>query len=172
MKALIKKIAFRVIDRFVSFHKSYRDELIYKNFDIDRSVRFWELSVEGNVRIGEQTYLNDHCRIDSGKNSKVEVGAYCAIGRRVHITSKTHSMVRPTRSENCDVIEHEEKDTVIGAGVWIGDSVLVNKGVQIGDYAIIGANSVVNRDVKPFEIVGGVPARHIRFNEMHHKYSR
>ena len=53
-------------------------------------------------------------------------------------------------------------DTVIGNDVWIGQNAVILPGVQIGDGAIIGANSVVGRDVEPYSIVIGNPARLLR----------
>lgn len=53
-------------------------------------------------------------------------------------------------------------DIVIGSDVWIGYEAAVLSGVTIGDGAIIGARAVVTKDVPPYTIVGGVPARHIR----------
>lgn len=54
-------------------------------------------------------------------------------------------------------------DVVIGNDVWIADGAMILSGVTIGDGAIIGARAVVAKDVKPYEIVGGNPARHIRY---------
>lgn len=51
----------------------------------------------------------------------------------------------------------------IGNDVWIGDSVLIINGVKIGDGAIIAAGAVVNKDVPPYAVVGGVPARIIKY---------
>ncbi|MBI5204619.1 MAG: CatB-related O-acetyltransferase [Nitrospirae bacterium] len=51
---------------------------------------------------------------------------------------------------------------IIGNDVWIGDSVIILPGVQVGDGAIIGAGSVVTKNVPPYTIVGGVPAKKIR----------
>lgn len=51
----------------------------------------------------------------------------------------------------------------IGNDVWIGASVTIINGVKIGDGAIIAAGAVVTEDVKPYEIVGGIPAKHIKF---------
>ena len=53
--------------------------------------------------------------------------------------------------------------TRIGNDVWIGVNAIILQGITIGDGAIIGAGAVVTKDVKPYEIVGGNPARHIRF---------
>lgn len=53
-------------------------------------------------------------------------------------------------------------DTVVGNDVWIGQNVTVLPGVHIGDGAIIGANSLVSKDVPPYCIVGGNPCREIR----------
>ncbi len=50
-------------------------------------------------------------------------------------------------------------DTVIGNDVWIGNSVTIMPGVKIGDGAIIGTNAVVTKDVAPYSIVGGNPAK-------------
>jgi serine acetyltransferase len=52
---------------------------------------------------------------------------------------------------------------VMGNDVWIGEDVLIILGVQIGDCAVIAAGSVVTKNVDDYEIVGGNPARHIRY---------
>ena len=53
-------------------------------------------------------------------------------------------------------------DIVIGNDVWIGYEALILSGVTVGDGAIIGTRAVVTKDVPPYTIVGGVPAKHIR----------
>ncbi|MDE6773391.1 MAG: CatB-related O-acetyltransferase, partial [Treponemataceae bacterium] len=53
-------------------------------------------------------------------------------------------------------------DTVVGNDVWIGQNVTIMPGIRIGDGAIIGARAVVTKDVPPYTIVGGVPAKPIR----------
>ena len=57
----------------------------------------------------------------------------------------------------------KDRKIVIGNDVWIGTNVIILPGVHIGDGAVVGANAVVSHDVKPYEVVAGVPARHIRY---------
>ena len=56
----------------------------------------------------------------------------------------------------------DEYSIIIGNDVWIGDNVLIFEGIRIGDGAIIAAGAVVTKDVDPYAIVGGVPAKLIR----------
>ena len=64
-----------------------------------------------------------------------------------------------------DVFEHksEEERVILGNDVWVGSHVLINGGVHIGNGACIAAGAVVVKDVPPYAIVGGVPAKIIRY---------
>jgi acetyltransferase-like isoleucine patch superfamily enzyme len=166
LKNIIKKCILRVVD----LASQYKREVIYKKFNFSKTIVFDNVSFEGNIQIGDFTYINGGGRIDSGPNSKVVIGRHCAIGRYVHITSKTHGLERPTTDDTYSNILHTEADTFIGDEVWIGDGVFIGKGVRVGNNAIIGAHSVVLKDVAPFGIVVGSPAIHIRFNTVHYKY--
>ena len=57
---------------------------------------------------------------------------------------------------------HEKKKVVIGDDVWIGANAVILPGVTIGEGSVIAAGSIVNKDVEPFSIVGGVPAKVIK----------
>ncbi|MEI6155241.1 MAG: CatB-related O-acetyltransferase [Deltaproteobacteria bacterium] len=57
----------------------------------------------------------------------------------------------------------DKGDVIIGNDVWIGQGVTILSGVSIGDGAVIAAKSIVTKSVKPYEIVGGNPSKHIRF---------
>jgi acetyltransferase-like isoleucine patch superfamily enzyme len=58
---------------------------------------------------------------------------------------------------------NEYTEVKIGNDVWIGEDVIIPGGVTIGDGAVIASRAVVTRDVAPYSVVGGVPARHIKF---------
>ena len=64
-----------------------------------------------------------------------------------------------------DIVKsHESKgDTIIGDAVWLGMRSMIMAGVKIGEGAVIAANSVVTKDVEPYSIVGGSPAKHIKY---------
>lgn len=114
-----------------------------------------------------------------------KVGRYCSIAGNVrtvlgsHPTSgfvSTHPMffslikqngktyVSEQKFEECKYADEEKKyRVIIGNDVWIGESAVIMSGVTVGDGAIIAAGAVVTKDVPPYAIVGGVPARLIRY---------
>ncbi len=102
------------------------------------------------------------------------IGRYCSIGNEVAILSQHPANALTTSLAGYQVVFPPPfdiqpafkyppiKTTRIGNDVWIGARVMIKTGVRIGDGAIIGAGSVVTRDVPPFAIVGGTPAKLIR----------
>lgn len=93
----------------------------------------------------------------------VTIGNYCCFGPDVHIGGMQHSYwwysMSPILSDMCN----EPECTHIGNDVWIGAGCIIKQGITIGNGAIIGANSFVNKDVEPFSIVVGSPARLIKY---------
>ena len=159
--------SFKKISRiFNLFLKRRKLKIRFKN------VRLGKGFLDGDIIIGENTYINSGYRIVTGDKSKILIGKYCAIGRNFSCASRTHSFIRPTADEFNERHERIEEDIFIGNYVWIGDNVVIKQGIMIDDFAIIGANSVVTKNVEAFEIVGGVPAKHIRFNTEHYQYDK
>lgn len=126
--------------------------------------------------IGYASYIGEDCHMVA------EIGKYTCIASRVITVrgahpSKTWVSVHPafySEMKQCGMTYvdkekfNENKPPVkIGNDVWIGDSALLLDGIKIGDGAIIAAGAVVTKDVEPYTIVGGVPAKEIRkrFNE-------
>lgn len=133
-----------------------------------------------NHEIGEYTYGRPHVTFYEGHKGHLKIGKFCSIGPEVEIFingyHNTKSVSTYPFSIMCmhDIEEFKEidfdeksvpynKDVVIGNDVYIGERAIIMGGVTIGDGAIIAAGSVVTHDVKPYEIVGGNPAKHIRF---------
>jgi acetyltransferase-like isoleucine patch superfamily enzyme len=93
----------------------------------------------------------------------VEIGARTLVGYRAQILSANH-MIPNARAR---IFEggHEKRRVVIGADAWIGGSAVILPGVTVGEGAVVAAGSVVTRDVEPFTIVAGIPARFVRRRE-------
>jgi acetyltransferase-like isoleucine patch superfamily enzyme len=167
----IKNAFYELLHRLIEQAEEHRCKTIGRKMGFPASVSLYRATIIGhNISIGERTYLNEGCLLSGGVQSRLTIGADCAIGRYVHIAAKTHDLRRPTTGPEAPSLLEREADVQIGNCVWIGDKVYIGPGVTIGDHAIIGANSVVTKDIAPFEIVGGVPARHIRFNTENEKF--
>jgi len=101
-------------------------------------------------------------------HGQFRMGAYCAVGVGLHVITSNHDMSRAgvqiTMYRRFGFAEFREipSVTTIGNAVWIGDRVTVTAGCRVGDGAVLAAGAVVTRDVEPFTVVGGVPARMIR----------
>ncbi len=97
--------------------------------------------------------------------SFVSIGSNCRIGGADHTTSWVSTS--PVFNENKDHLSkkfsrHQFKNTAIGHDVWIGDCVLIKAGVEIGHGSVIGMGSVVKKNVPPYEIWAGNPAKFIK----------
>lgn len=110
-------------------------------------------------------------RTEIGNNSGIGVNAHfygkVIIGDNVMIAPDCVIYVRNHESSRLDIPmckqgSTEERPVVIGNDVWIGGRVIILPGVKIGDGAIVGAGSVVTRDVSEYDIVAGNPARVIK----------
>jgi acetyltransferase-like isoleucine patch superfamily enzyme len=114
---------------------------------------------EGDMRIADLVHISRGCVIVCGA-SALSIGDHTIIGEYTSIRNSNHGTARGQfireQSELCEPIH-------IGRDVWIGRGCAVLAGVTIGDGAVIGANSVVTRDVEPYAVVAGVPARLLRY---------
>jgi acetyltransferase-like isoleucine patch superfamily enzyme len=126
----------------------------------------------GNLIVGEYTYGNVNRR---GNMNNVIIGKFCSIAINVIVDSGFNHNTSWVSTYPFNVnwgtdTPHNatcKGDIIIGNDVWIGENVIIMGGLNIGNGAIIGAGAVVTKDVKPYTIVGGVPAKEIkkRFTE-------
>jgi maltose O-acetyltransferase len=122
------------------------------------------------VRPGARLEIGDHVFINYGASfcayKSIRVGNGCVLGTYVIILDNDeHDM---TKRE----LTPPAKPVVLEDDVWIGDRVIILKGVRIGRNAVIGAGSVVTRDIPPYTVAAGVPARVLRELQPSEAYER
>jgi lipopolysaccharide O-acetyltransferase len=111
------------------------------------------------IEIGDESVIQPFVHI--GAVERVRIGRGCLLASRVYITDHDHDFSDPSNSvvSNGRVIAAPVE---IGDYVWLGEAVIVLKGVSIGSRSIVGAGSVVTRDIPALTIAAGSPARVIR----------
>lgn len=123
------------------------------------------------VDIGDYSYLQTHGRIFN-----CSIGKFCSIAPSVTIAPGIHDISCVTTHPSLvqrdiplpkvlvtknNIVDF--KKVIIGHDVWIGEKAIILDGITIGNGAVIAAGAVVNQNVEPYSVVGGVPARHIKF---------
>lgn len=111
-----------------------------------------------NLYIGDNVYLNRNVFITA--RAKITIGDNVLIGPNTVMNSGNHLYSDP-KTPIC-LQGHISKEIIIEDDVWIGANTTILCGVKIGKGSVIAAGSVVNRDVPPYSVVAGVPARKVR----------
>jgi acetyltransferase-like isoleucine patch superfamily enzyme len=164
LKAFINKEKIKYFDQISSVSSFF-------NSTLGNHSRIYSFSRVSDAKIGNFTYISHQCIVNN-----CEIGNYCSIARGVKIGLGKHptnfistspifySLVNPLKkvvSQHQKFTEFER--TFIGSDVWIGVNAIINDGVKIGDGAIIGANAIVTKDIPPFAIAVGCPAKVIKY---------
>lgn len=164
-------------------------EKIYPRANDHQTVYLKNVITRNNIHVGDYTFYNDFVqdpRLFENNNvlyqypinhDQLWIGKYCSIacGAKFIFTSANHALGSLSTYPFAICFEEwglegreitkawdNKGDIVIGNDVWIGYEAVIMQGVHIGDGAIIGTRAVVTKDVAPYTIVGGVPARPIR----------
>lgn len=121
------------------------------------------------IEVGDFTY-GQPIVLQWDKTTRLKVGKFCSIGANVQIYLGGEHHTDTVTTYPFDVLiddkpTHSKGDVIIGNDVWIGENVTILSGVTIGDGAVIGAGAVVSNKVQPYEVVGGIPAGHIRWRD-------
>ncbi|MGM8891895.1 DapH/DapD/GlmU-related protein [Psychrobacter sp. 1Y1] len=185
MKLLVK------IKEHISKYKKLKEIKNNKCF-IDKNSKAYKNDFGGSNYIGRSSTVVD-CNVGFatyiGAGNfllNVKFGKFCSIGNNIKVVFSNHPInyvsTHPAfhrgkhpvmvKTELCFIDKgiplfnragNSEYSCIIGNDVWIGDNVTIMDGLSIGDGAIIAANAVITKNIEPYSIVGGIPAKHIRY---------
>lgn len=170
LRHIVQKISIETIYKNKNISIGYMSLVFGCKFGLFNKINSY-ISLS-NVEMGDFTYVSDYTQM-----SNTLIGKFCSIGpmvlsgvgthpTRLHVSTHPSFYSVLGQTTKTFVTENKFKETepiTIGNDVWVGARSIILDGVTIGDGAIIAAGSVVIRDVEPYSIVGGVPARLIRF---------
>jgi acetyltransferase-like isoleucine patch superfamily enzyme len=162
----------------------YRSARLTGTVSVEHPTALSSAAINGDCAIGAFTYLNPRVEITNSR-----LGRFCSIAPEVIINPGAHptdwlsthpftcdpsgvsagmsnvpeyhqlAHSEPARSHN----ENRRAGTDIGHDIWIGHRAIIMGGLKIGTGAVVAAGAVVTHDVEPYSIVGGIPARHIKY---------
>lgn len=116
-----------------------------------------EIWYPNNLKMGTWSIISEKCNVYSV--DKITIGDRVAISREAFLCAASHDITSPT-------MELTHAPITIGSDAWIGARAIVLPGVTIGEGAVVAAGAVVTKDVEPWAVVGGNPAKFIKWREL------
>ncbi len=110
-----------------------------------------------NITFGKNVFVNSCCHFQD--QGGIEIGDNALIGHNVVFATINHDLLPENNRVN------RYASIKVGSNVWIGSNATILSGVTIGEWAVVAAGAVVTKDVPPYAIVGGVPAKVLKFVE-------
>lgn len=167
MWSSIKKVVPNILERVSKYyHRSIwypaiRGEFHSIGVDVNIEKGFKYLSGE-NINIGNHVFIGESSRFLS-TDACIYIGNFVMFGPEVAIITGDHrfNVIGEYMYNVKQKLEGNDMDVIIEDDVWIGARVTILKGVRVGKGSVIGAGSIVTKDVLPYSISAGVPARQI-----------
>ena len=155
-RVMIGLLADKLSRFLIQTRGEYLTSLLQRYGSLGRVTGEVKLNNPKNIYVGRGSYVNGGMLFASN-NAKIRIGSNCMISYNVHLRTDMH-LHSDTNVPMCQQ-GHSERDIIIGDDVWIGYGAQILAGVSVGSGSIVGAGAVVTKDVPPYVIVGGVPAK-------------
>ena len=145
-----------------------KTQLKIGDFTILRKNKFFCFG-KGKLKIGKYCYFGDETQVDASK--EIKIGNYCMFSNRIMVQDHTGHPISPKKRRkqlinlqkiSTDVYDTEIKKVIIKNDVWVGMEAVILKGVTIGEGSIIAARAVVTKNVPPYSIAAGNPAKIVK----------
>lgn len=155
LKTLIGGVKLLTINLLQILKRPY---FLLRGAKVPLSTRVCSGALVLNSHVGEYSYIGLGCYIND-----CVVGNYCSIAGYVVIGAMEHTLNSNSTSTHIHPDGVSRDTTIIGNDVWIGTQCVIRAGVKIGTGAVVGANTFVNKDIPPYAVVIGSPARILRY---------
>jgi acetyltransferase-like isoleucine patch superfamily enzyme len=119
----------------------------------------------GRIQIGNDVFISDYSTIRASDYSSVVVGDNTMIAQSVKLISTNHAYIKKDILIKDQHIIDEKKGIVIGSDCWIGAGTVILPGVSLGNGVVIGANSVVTKNIPSYAVAAGNPAKVFKFRQ-------
>lgn len=171
MSFIRQKIKYLILK--FKYSNAYIDSTAFVSMDsvLDKGVKILKKARVGNCKIGRYSYIGINSNF-----SNTNIGSFCSIGPDVLCGLGDHPIdfvstypgFYSNQASGSYWFGHvhdfkEQQNTIIESDVWIGAKVIIKGGVHIGTGAIIGAGAVVTKNIPPYAIVGGIPAKILKY---------
>jgi acetyltransferase-like isoleucine patch superfamily enzyme len=156
---------YRWLVRWLEFNYRYHVSTVWRLKEvgtgtwIEPTVKFTNPQ---NITIGRHCHINHMGCIQADTDSRIFIGDGLRMGPGASIYSSNYGLKRDQPIREQAMVQ---KDVRIGSEVWIGSKAIITAGVTIGDGAVVAAGAVVTKDIPPFAIAGGVPAKVVKFRD-------
>lgn len=153
-----KKIKIKLINSIegkININMASNSKLFVGDFLMARGPLYIRLLNNAKINIGNNVFFNHNCQITA--SNKITIGDNCKFGNNITIIDHDHVITKD--GPQSEIIG---KEIIIEENVWVGANCVILKGVKIGKCSVIAAGAVVTKDVPPYTIYGGIPAKLIK----------
>ena len=170
---LIEKIIY-----YINFYvflkiKNHYSRSIYTHYTYKKCGSVGKnLTVNGSIQgVGKHINIGDYSSFNPGVlflgSGKIIIGSYFHTGQNLTIITSNHEYDQGTEIPYSSG-KSIDKKVIINDFVWLGHNVTILQGVTIGEGAIVGAGSIVTKDIPDYGIVGGIPAKLLKYRDIEH----